>query len=92
MIALVGPSGAGKTTITSLVGRLYDTTEGAVRIGGHDVRDVTLESLRDAVGVVTQDSHMFHDTIRATCCTRDPTPPSPSCGSPCATPTSSNSW
>ncbi|MGW0663874.1 ABC transporter ATP-binding protein [Streptodolium elevatio] len=64
MIALVGPSGAGKTTITSLVGRLYDTTAGAVRIGGHDVRDVTLESLRDAVGVVTQDSHMFHDSIR----------------------------
>ncbi|WP_424636767.1 ABC transporter ATP-binding protein [Embleya sp. AB8] len=64
VIALVGPSGAGKTTITSLVGRLYDATEGAVRIGGHDVRDVTLDSLRDAVGVVTQDSHMFHDTIR----------------------------
>ncbi|MDI2126335.1 ABC transporter ATP-binding protein [Yinghuangia seranimata] len=64
VVALVGPSGAGKTTITSLVARLYDATDGAVRIGGHDVRDVTLESLRDAVGVVTQDSHMFHDTIR----------------------------
>ncbi|MEU0932256.1 ABC transporter ATP-binding protein [Embleya sp. NPDC005971] len=64
VVALVGPSGAGKTTITSLVGRLYDATEGSVRIGGHDVRDVTLDSLRDAVGVVTQDSHMFHDTIR----------------------------
>ncbi|MYS81692.1 MULTISPECIES: ABC transporter ATP-binding protein [Streptomycetaceae] len=64
VVALVGPSGAGKTTITSLVGRLYDASEGSVRIGGHDVRDVTLDSLRDAVGVVTQDSHMFHDTIR----------------------------
>ena len=65
LVALVGPSGAGKTTITQLVSRLYDATAGAVRIGGHDVRDVTLESLHDAVGVVTQDAHMFHDTIRA---------------------------
>ena len=65
LVALVGPSGAGKTTITHLVARLYDPDQGAVRIGGHDVRDVTLESLHDAVGVVTQDAHMFHDTIRA---------------------------
>ncbi|WP_338041057.1 ABC transporter ATP-binding protein [Nocardioides solisilvae] len=65
MIALVGPSGAGKTTITHLVARLYDVTSGAVRVDGHDVRDVTLESLEDVVGYVTQDSHMFHDTIRA---------------------------
>ncbi|MGH8969118.1 MAG: ABC transporter ATP-binding protein [Actinomycetes bacterium] len=65
MTALVGPSGAGKTTITSLVGRLYDATEGVVLVGGHDVRDVTLESLHDVVGVVTQDAHMFHETIRA---------------------------
>jgi ATP-binding cassette, subfamily B, bacterial len=64
MIALVGPSGAGKTTITHLVARLYDVGEGAVRVGGHDVRDVTLQSLEDAVGYVTQDAHMFHDTIR----------------------------
>ena len=65
LTALVGPSGAGKTTITHLVSRLYDPDEGAVLIGGQDLRDVTLESLHDAVGVVTQDAHMFHDTIRA---------------------------
>jgi ATP-binding cassette subfamily B protein len=65
MTALVGPSGAGKTTITALVARFYDVTGGAVRVGDHDVRDVTLESLHDVVGVVTQDAHMFHDTIRA---------------------------
>jgi ATP-binding cassette subfamily B protein len=64
MIALVGPSGAGKTTITHLVARLYDVTGGAVRVGGRDVRDLTLQSLEDAVGYVTQDAHMFHDTIR----------------------------
>jgi ATP-binding cassette subfamily B protein len=65
LTALVGPSGAGKTTITHLVSRLYDPDQGAVLIGGQDLRDVTLESLHDAVGVVTQDAHMFHDTIRA---------------------------
>jgi ATP-binding cassette subfamily B protein len=65
LTALVGPSGAGKTTITHLVSRLYDPGQGTVRIGGYDIRDVTQESLHDAVGVVTQDAHMFHDTIRA---------------------------
>jgi ATP-binding cassette subfamily B protein len=65
LTALVGPSGAGKTTITALVARLYDPGEGSVRIGGADLRDVTQDSLHDAVGVVTQDAHMFHDTIRA---------------------------
>jgi ATP-binding cassette subfamily B protein len=65
LTALVGPSGAGKTTITSLVARLYDPDGGLVRIGGLDLRDVTLDSLHDMVGVVTQDAHLFHDTIRA---------------------------
>jgi ATP-binding cassette subfamily B protein len=65
MTALVGPSGAGKTTITGLVARLYDVTEGAVLIGGRDVREATLTSLHDVVGVVTQDAHMFHETVRA---------------------------
>ena len=65
LTALVGPSGAGKTTITALAARLYDPNAGAVRIGGYDVRDVTQESLHDVVGVVTQDAHLFHDTIRA---------------------------
>ncbi len=65
MVALVGPSGAGKTTVTHLVARLYDTSRGTVRVGGHDVRDVTLQSLEDVVGYVTQDAHMFHDTIGA---------------------------
>jgi ATP-binding cassette subfamily B protein len=65
LTALVGPSGAGKTTITHLVSRLYDPRAGVVRIGGHDIADLTLDSLHGAVGVVTQDAHMFHDTIRA---------------------------
>jgi ATP-binding cassette, subfamily B, bacterial len=65
LVALVGPSGAGKSTISNLVPRLYDVREGAVRINGVDVRDVTLQSLRDTIGVVTQDAHLFHDTIRA---------------------------
>jgi ATP-binding cassette subfamily B protein len=65
MVALVGPSGAGKSTITHLVARLYDVNDGAVRVGGIDVRDLTLESLEQAVGYVTQDAYMFHDTIRA---------------------------
>lgn len=65
LVALVGPSGAGKTTLTSLVARLYDPTEGVVRIGGVDLREVAQQSLRDRVGVVTQEAHLFHDTIRA---------------------------
>ena len=65
MVALVGPSGAGKTTISMLVPRLYDVTDGVVRVGGIDVRKATMASLRDVVGVVTQDPHLFHDTLRA---------------------------
>jgi ATP-binding cassette subfamily B protein len=65
MVALVGPSGAGKTTVTHLVARLYDALSGVVRVGGQDVKDVTLQSLEDVVGYVTQDAHMCHDTIRA---------------------------
>ncbi|GAA3236475.1 ABC transporter ATP-binding protein [Actinocorallia longicatena] len=65
LTALVGLSGAGKTTITQLVPRLYDATEGTVRVGGEDVRDLTLDSLMDTIGVVTQDAHLFHDTLRA---------------------------
>jgi ATP-binding cassette, subfamily B, bacterial len=65
MVALVGPSGAGKTTISMLVPRLYDVTAGTVRLGGVDVRHATMASVRDVVGVVTQDPHLFHDTLRA---------------------------
>jgi ATP-binding cassette subfamily B protein len=65
LVALVGPSGAGKSTITHLVSRLYDPTGGIVRLGGHDLRELTLESVHEALGVVTQDAHMFHDTIGA---------------------------
>ncbi|HZQ28248.1 MAG TPA: ABC transporter ATP-binding protein [Acidimicrobiales bacterium] len=65
MTALVGPSGAGKTTLSHLVPRLYDVTSGSVRIDGHDVRDLTLDSLGAAVGMVTQDAHLFHESIAA---------------------------
>jgi ATP-binding cassette subfamily B protein len=65
LTALVGPSGAGKTTITALLARLYDPTNGSIRIGDADVKDISFHSLREALGVVTQDSHLFHDTIGA---------------------------
>ena len=64
LVALVGPSGAGKTTLTYLIPRLYDPTEGVIRIDGHDVKDVTLDSLANAIGMVTQETYLFHDTIR----------------------------
>ncbi len=64
LIALVGPSGAGKTTMTYLIPRLYDPTDGVIRIDGHDLRDVTLDSLATAIGMVTQETYLFHDTIR----------------------------
>ncbi len=63
MVALVGPSGAGKTTVSYLVPRLYDINEGAVRVDGHDVRDIALGALAEGVGIVTQESYLFHDTI-----------------------------
>ena len=65
MVALVGPSGAGKTTVSALLARLYDVDSGAVLVGGHDVRELTQASLRDDIGYVAQDPHLFHDTIRA---------------------------
>jgi ATP-binding cassette subfamily B protein len=65
LVALVGPSGAGKTTVTQLVTRMYDVQSGTVEVGGVDVRELGLQSLRDAIGVVTQDAHLFHDSIRA---------------------------
>ena len=63
MTALVGPSGAGKTTISALLPRLYDVTEGAISIDGHDIRDLTMDSLRDSIGIVMQDAHLFHEKI-----------------------------
>lgn len=65
LVALVGPSGAGKTTITALVARLYDPTAGVVRVGGVDLREASFASIHRAVGMVTQEAHLFHDTIRA---------------------------
>ncbi|WP_286138301.1 ABC transporter ATP-binding protein [Bacillus sp. AFS055030] len=64
MTALVGPSGAGKTTITNLIPRLYDLTSGSIKIGGRDIREFTLESLRSHIGLVTQDSYLFNGTIK----------------------------
>ena len=65
MVALVGSSGAGKSSIAQLLPRLYDTDEGAVRLGGVDVRDLTQDSIRDTIGMVTQDGHLFHESVRA---------------------------
>ena len=65
MTAIVGPSGAGKTTISALIPRLYDPTEGIVSINGRDLRRAATQSIVNTVGVVTQDAHLFHDTLRA---------------------------
>jgi ATP-binding cassette subfamily B protein len=65
LTGIVGPSGAGKSTISALIPRLYDVTEGAILIDGIDIRELSIESLRSHIGVVTQDSHMFHDSILA---------------------------
>jgi ATP-binding cassette subfamily B protein len=64
MVALVGPSGAGKTTIAGLVSRLYDPVAGSIKVGGTDLRDATLQSIHDTVGVVSQDAHLFHESLR----------------------------
>jgi ATP-binding cassette subfamily B protein len=64
LVALVGPSGAGKTTLTYLIPRLYDPSSGCIRLDGYDLRDVTLESLTAQIGMVTQETHLFHDSIR----------------------------
>ncbi|MEA3215610.1 MAG: ATP-binding cassette, subfamily bacterial [Acidimicrobiia bacterium] len=65
LVALVGPSGAGKTTLAGLIPRLYDVNSGSLRVDGVDVRDLTLDSLRESIGVVSQDPHLFHDTVAA---------------------------
>jgi ATP-binding cassette subfamily B protein len=65
LVALVGPSGAGKTTISHLVSRLYDVRSGSVKIDGIDIRDATLKSVHDVVGMVTQDAHLFHESMRS---------------------------
>jgi ATP-binding cassette subfamily B protein len=64
MLALVGPSGSGKTTISQLISRLYDPSQGEIRIGQINIKDVVRADLRDTIGVVTQDSHLFHDSIK----------------------------
>src|SRR5690606_21283459 len=64
LVALVGPSGSGKSTISSLLPRFYDVTGGSVAIDGIDVRDIKLESLGQIIGIVTQETYLFHDTIR----------------------------
>ncbi len=92
LVALVGPSGAGKTTTALLVPRIYDVTAGAVRVDGHDVRDLTLGSLRGAVGMVMQDPHLFHDSIRNNLLyARDSTRPTTSSSRRAAPPASTTS-
>jgi ATP-binding cassette subfamily B protein len=91
MVALVGPSGAGKTTIASLVSRLYDATGGRVMLAGTDVRDSTLQSVRERVGVVSQDAHLFHDTLRSNLLYASPMRPTRSWSRPCVPPRSGTS-
>ena len=79
-VALVGPSGAGKSTIAALVPRLYDLDDGAVRLAGVDVRDLSFDSIRATVGVVTQDGHLFHDTHRRQPALRRPRATTATCG------------
>ena len=86
-------SGAGKSTIAQLATRLYDVDAGCVLLGGLDIRDVDSRSLRRLVGMVTQDGHLFHDTVRAaTCCSPGPRPPSRTSGTRCAARASTAWW
>lgn len=80
LTALVGQSGAGKTTISALLPRLYDVTGGAIKVDGSDIRDLKISSLREAIGVVTQDAHMFHDSIAANLYYAKKMPPKVRCG------------
>ena len=91
MVALVGSSGAGKSTIASLLPRLYDVDAGTVRIGGVDVRDLAFDAIRGALGLVTQDGHLFHESLRANLLLARPDAEEPSCGTRCAAPGSPTS-
>ena len=92
MVALVGSSGAGKSTIASLLPRLYDVDAGAVRIGGVDVRDLAFDTIRGALGLVTQDGHLFHESLRSNLLLARPDARrTPSCGTCCAAPASPTS-
>jgi ATP-binding cassette subfamily B protein len=91
LVALVGPSGAGKTTVSQLIPRLYDVTSGAVRVDGHDVRDLTQASLRKAIGVVSQDPHLFHESVADNLRYAAPRPPTPRSRRPPGPPASTTS-
>ena len=83
MVALVGSSGAGKSTMAQLLARLYDVDDGAVRLGGVDVRDLTFAALRQTLGMVTQDGHLFHESVRENLLLAGRRPTRTSCGTPC---------